>query len=105
MREIPLSNVPNQLVETVIDGVAYSIQLRTVQSLTVADVYADGVLLKGGVRCVPGQRLIPYSYLTVGGNFFWYCLNDDYPHYKNFGVDQLLVYLSDAELANLNGAD
>ena len=68
MRDIPLQNVPNQRVETTIDGVSYAIQLRTVQNLTVADVYADGKLLKGGVRCVPGQRLIPYRYLTVGGN-------------------------------------
>ena len=105
MRDIPLQNVPNQRVETTIDGVSYAIQLRTVQKLTVADVYADGKLLKGGVRCVPGQRLIPYRYLTVGGNFFWYCLNGDYPYYTQFGVDQQLVYLSDAELANLNGAE
>ena len=105
MRDIPLRNVPNQLVETTIDGVAYSIQLRTAQRMTVADVYADGVLLKAGVRCIPGQRLIPYKYLTVGGNFFWYCLNGDYPYYEYFGVNQQLVYLSDAELANLNGAE
>lgn len=106
MRDIPLQRTPNQVIETTIDGVEYAIKLSTVQNnMTVADVYADGVLLKAGVRCIPAERLIPYKYLTNGGNFFWYCLNDDYPYYEYFGVTQRLVYLNDAELAALNGAE
>ena len=102
MREVPLLNAPNQRVETTIDGVNYSIQLRTVQSFTTADIYADGEILKAGSRCIPGKPLIPYPYLTRGGNFYFYCLNDDYPYYEYFGITQKLVYLTDEEIAGLN---
>lgn len=98
MREIPLRQTPNQRIETTIDGVAYAIQLRTATPLTIADIYANGTLVKAGVRCVPGKKLIPYDYLTVGGNFFFYCLENDYPYYEYFGVTQRLIYLSDEEI-------
>ena len=101
MREIPLENIPNQGLETTIDNIDYSIQLRTIQVFTVADVYSNGKLICAGVRCVPGQALIPYKYLTQDGNFFFYCLNDDYPNYAYFGDTQKLVYLDDAEIASM----
>ena len=105
MFDIPLRGVPQQLIETTLDGVDYAIQLRTAQNLTLADISANGELIKAGVRCVPGKPIIPYDYLTRGGNFFWYCLNGDYPYYQYFETTQFLIYLSDEEIAALEGAD
>ena len=105
MYDIPLQGVPQQLIETTLDGVDYAIQLRIAQGMTLADISANGELIKAGVRCIPGKAIIPYDYLTRGGNFFWYCLNGDYPNYQYFETTQFLIYLSDAEIAALNGAD
>ena len=101
MLDIPLRNIPQQRIEMNIDGVDYAIQLRTAQGMTFADTYANGELLKAGVRCVSGQPIIPYNYLTKGGNFFWYCLNDDYPYFENFETTQFLIYLDDVIIATL----
>lgn len=101
MLDLPLRSVPQQLIETNINGMDYDIQLRTAQDMTLADISINGELIKAGVRCVPGQPIIPYPYLTQGGNFYWYCLNGDYPYYENFETTQFLVYLSDDEIADL----
>ena len=102
MKEIILQNVPQQRIEVDIDGVNYVLQFRTSQGLTIADVYADTELLKAGVVCAPGAALIPYKYLTRGGNFYFYCAENDYPYYEYFTSTQFLFYLTDAEIEELD---
>ena len=101
MKEIPLQTVPQQRVEFDIEGVNYVLQLRTAQKMTIADIYADGELIKAGVRCVTGAPLIPYKYLSRGGNFYWYCVDGDYPYYELFATTQFLYYLTDDEIDEL----
>lgn len=101
MKEIPLQAKPQQRIETDVDGINYVIQLRTAQQMTLADVYADGVLLRGSCRCIPGKPIIPYKYMTKGGNFFWYSADGSYPYYENFTTTQFLYYLNDEEIENL----
>lgn len=102
MKEITLQPVPQQRIETDIDGISYVLQFRTFQGMTIADIYADGDLIRGGINCVPGEPLIPYPYLTRGGNFYFYCAENDYPYYKLFSSTQFLFYLTDAEMDELD---
>ena len=102
MIEIEVQQIPNQEFIREIGDVRYTIKLRTFQGMTLADITADDVVLKRSVRVCPNMPIIPYKYLTKGGNFMFFCLDADYPHYTKFGVTQQLVYLTDEELEALN---
>lgn len=95
------NDVPNQQFSVQLDNVSYKITLRTCGELTLADIYAAEVLIIGSVICRPQMLLIPYPYLTQGGNFYWRCVNKDYPYYTLFGKTQELYYLSDNEIAEV----
>lgn len=106
MQRLRLQQIPNQSFQITLDKVSYTINLRTINrygvEITLADVYANGELLKSSVRCVPGVPLIPYEYLSVNGaNFFWFCLNGDYPYYTNFNTTQSLCYGTKEELEQI----
>ena len=102
MREIPLQNIPNQEVETVINSTVFNIRLHTIRQITVADVYINRALICAGVRCVPGIPLIPLPYVAEQyGNFIFWCLDANYPVYELFGASQRLLYLSPGELSTL----
>lgn len=102
MIEIDVQQIPNQEFIREVDGVRYNLKLRTCQGMTLMDISADDVVLKHSVRVCPNIPIIPYKYLTKGGNFMFVCINGDYPHYSKFGVTQQLVYLTDAELEELS---
>lgn len=102
MIEIDVQQIPNQEFIREIEGVQYKLKFRTFQGMTLADIIADDVVLKRGVRVCPNTPIIPYKYLTNGGNFMFACLDGDYPHYTKFGVTQQLVYLTDEELEALS---
>lgn len=101
MIEIDLQNIPNQEFVKIINDVKYDIRIRTFKGLTLMDIAIDDVDVKTGVRCMPNKIVIPYSYLTKDGNFYWYCKNDDYPNYKLFGITQQLVFFTNEELEKI----
>ena len=101
MIEIDVQQIPNQEFIREVDGVRYDLKIRTCQGITLMDITADDVVLKRSVRVSPNIPIIPYKYLTKGGNFMFFCINGDYPHYTKFGVTQQLVYLTDAELSEI----
>lgn len=95
MYKINISNkYANQRVNFSFDGKNYALQFRnTKDDLTLVDVYIDNILIQAGAMCVPDAPIIKYNYLAQGGNFYFHCLNYDYPNYKQFGVTQTLYYL------------
>ena len=100
MREIPLQETPNQELETVINSTVFNIRLHTIREMTVADVYINRQLICAGVRCVPGMPLIPLRYIAdTVGNFYFSCLDANYPYYELFNASQRLLYLSPSEIA------
>ena len=106
MQRLRIPNIPNQRFSITLDNVAYQLRLRTIDrydvKLTLADIYINGSLVKSGVRCVPDSPLIPYEYLTENGaNFFFHCINGDYPYYTEFNRTQVLCYGTKEELAAL----
>lgn len=106
MLRIQIPNLPNQQFSVTLDNAAYRIHLRTIDrhnvQMTIADIYVNGELVKSSVRCAPDSPLIPYEYMTSGGaNFFFHCLNGDYPFYTEFNRTQILCYGTKEELAEL----
>ena len=99
MYQIELEQKPNQEISVEIENVSYRIRLHTVgKMITLADVYADGDMVSSAVRCVPGGWLIPFQYITKGGNFVFRCIDQNYPYYTLFGKTQNLYYLSNDEI-------
>lgn len=105
MIEIDVQKIPNQEFIREVDGILYDIKLRTFQGITLVDILADNVVLKRSVRALPNTPLIPYQYLTKGGNFMFVCIDGDYPHYSKFGITQQFVYLTDEELKELSQSE
>ena len=100
---IDLQQIANQEFIRIEDNTRYKIKLRTFHNLTLADIYINDEPVKQGVRCVANEPLIPYNYLTKGGNFMFVCPDYDYPYYKKFGLTQSLVYLTNKELEEIYG--
>jgi hypothetical protein len=98
MQQVTLNSIPNQKLSVDALGVGYGIELRIIEDIMYATVYADSVILCYSVRCVPNQPMIPYAYLTKGGNFVWSCQDNDYPDWQKFNGLHSLLFLTDAEL-------
>lgn len=103
MIEIAVQKIPNQEFDIELGGHRYNIEIRTFNEMTLMSVKIDDVDVKRSVRCCANQKVIPYNYLTKGGNLIWRCIDDDYPHYTKFGDTQFLYYATDEELAQLEG--
>ena len=99
MLSIALNKTPNQKLSVDISGVGYGIETKLFDGMLYMTVYADDVLLCASVRAVPNTVVIPYQYLTKGGNFFWYCPDDEYPDWEKFNTQHVLLWLTDEELA------
>lgn len=101
MYRLPIESIPNQVFTVVIDNITYRCALRNIQNLTFMSVWADGDLLFYNQLCVPNSFVNPYNYLSINGKFYFRCINNDYPFFKNFGVTQeLLFYTAEEVIAN-----
>lgn len=67
----------------------------------VADVSRNGLEILKGSRILAGEALIPYRYLQTG-NFVTLTQNDALPNWREFGISQILVYLSEIEVAAIS---
>lgn len=97
MLKINLNQTPNQKFGISISGVNYDITLKLGDGILYASVSADNVVLSSGVRCIPSTPIIPYPYLTKGGNFYWLCDDNDYPDWEKFNDQHVLIYATDEE--------
>jgi len=113
MIEIPLASVPNQTFSIVLDERLYEIALYAIDTgnivldgatvpntVMAVDITRDGVVIMTGMRVMPDYPMIPYRYLEAG-NFVFITSEGDYPDYLQFGITQTMIYLSEAELAEL----
>lgn len=101
MRVVPLASAANQAFTVTLDGARWNIRITTAARVMACDVSRDGTLLISGGRAVAGEPLIPYSYLATG-NFIFTGADETLPDRRAFGVSQFLVYLSAAEIAELD---
>lgn len=97
MIEIRLAQIPNQSFSLQLNNVFYQITLRYVINLMTCTIKRDDQVIIENVRCQPNQKIIPYNYLE-DGNFAFVTINNEYPLYTRFNVDQFFVYASAEEL-------
>jgi len=98
MTRIFLENIPQQEFDLNIDNVVYHLRLRDGGGFTFVDIATNTEQLINGLIAGANLPIIPYPYLTRGGNFIFYCLDNEYPNYENFESTQYLYYVSDDEL-------
>jgi len=104
MLTIPLRKVPSQTLSVQIEN--QSCQINVYQRFygVFLDLYADNVLIIGGVKCQNLNRLVRDLSLGFTGDFTFFDLQTDDkglgtdPNYEGFGDRYLLVYLTPAEV-------
>ena len=101
MQVVPLKNIPNQSFYITLNDVDYRIVVRTMQGLTFLSVFVNGVPLFYNQLCTPNAFINPYSYVSINGKFYFGCLDEEYPNYKQFGITQNLYFLTNSEVAAL----
>lgn len=108
MINIPLQAVPSQTLSILLDGNNYDIRLHSCDStpqtfgtaIMTVSITRNGTLIVDNVRATPGFPIIGYPYL-LEGNFVIITRNDEYPNYNFFGINQYLIYASQAELEEI----
>lgn len=104
MLNIPLQAVPNQTFSIQLDENNYNIRIHDCGGdIMSVSVSIDNVVIIEGVRAVNGTPIIPYTYLE-NGNFAFLTMNDEYPHWSRFAVDQFLFYASQDEIDAIRAA-
>jgi hypothetical protein len=103
MRTIPLQAVANQSVVVTLDEVRWTLTIKACDGIMAVDVDLNDTPILRGQRVVAGLPVIPYRRLIEGvapgaGNFMFVTVDDAYPWWERFGVDQSLVYVTAADL-------
>lgn len=101
MMPITLQPVPKFETQFVGDNQQYDIRVWFNGDDTMfMDVTMNGTVVAYSCPCLVGQMVIPYQYLEgLGGNFFWTTASGDNPSYLNFGSNDVLLYATNAEMA------
>lgn len=107
MYAIPLTPQPTQRVSVRIEGVLFELVIKEARSLMTVTITRDGKTAVSGMRCIPDTPLIPYRHMGgLAGNFYFFTVGGEYPHYSRFGGMDKLAYATAAELeAQRNGQD
>jgi hypothetical protein len=99
MDTIDLQAIPNQSVNFVEDGQQYNLSFRAIGDTMYVDIAMNGATIVTAIPCIANEPLIPYQYLEGdGGNFLFVTASGDNPQYDNFGSNDILMYVSAAEL-------
>lgn len=101
---IPLQRVPSQTLSVLVAN--QSCQINVYQRFygVFFDLYADNVLVVGGVKCQNLNRLVRDKYLGFIGDFTFFDQQTDDnnlgtdPQYEGFGTRYLLLYLTPDEV-------
>ena len=91
---IPVSAIPNQTLETVINNNKLTISLNTrFNSKLYATIFKNGKAIIRNRLCLNATPLVSVEYLGMDGNLFFIDKNgSDDPHYKELGSRYLLVF-------------
>lgn len=97
MLNIPLQAIPNQSFSLQINNSTYDLAVYDCGNIMAVDITINNAVIVTGVRAVPNNFLLPYRYLE-NGNFYITSLDGEYPDWRRFGLDQFMVFASQAEL-------
>jgi hypothetical protein len=105
MNIVPLAtNVPNQSLSVRAGGQQYDLRLHDCGNGVMSiDVTINEVVTLTGTRLVGNYPIFVSEYME-NGNFILQTSNEEYPDYTRFGVDQYLVYASQAEIEAINAS-
>ena len=103
MIDVGIAALPNQSLTVQLDERLYDIHLREANGVLAATIARDGVTLVSAMRVTAGTPILPYRYQEAG-NFVMTTDGEAIPYWDQFGVTQILVYLSAAEVAAYRGA-
>jgi hypothetical protein len=99
MLVVPIPAKPAQTLTTQLGGQNVGLTLRQKSTGLYADVYVNSVLIRGGVICRNGARLIQDAYLGfVGDLAFIDTLGTDDPYWTGLGSRWTLLYLEASDL-------
>lgn len=98
MRIIDIDQVPNQSFSVTEDGNRWDFTIKQAVTSMVADISLNDTRILSAQILVAGTPMIPYQYLQGSGNFLILTENDDLPNWERFGVDQIMIYASPAEI-------
>ena len=94
---IDLQRIPNQVISTTLDENRYELRFMTTNETTSVTVVRNGETLVSNSRATPAFPILPYM-SQFDGNFIFATLNDNYPFYTQFGINQFLLYFSQTEI-------
>lgn len=106
MMPITLQVTPNQEFQFNADGQQYDCRLWfDGDDMMFLDVTLNGTVIASSCPCLVNQQIMPYAYLEgAGGNFFFVTASGNNPIYENFGGADVLLYATNAELADERAA-
>ncbi len=95
LRVIPLSQIPNQRLQCVVNGQKLVITIAKRGERLYMDVNCNSNPVSNGVLCLCGNSLVPYRDVNFTGDLFFIDLQNHnaIPDYKQFNTRFQLVYL------------
>ncbi len=101
---IPLASIPNQSLSVRLDMQQYDLRIHDCGNGVMSiDLTINEVVLLTGTRLVGNYPVIVSEYME-NGNFILQTANFEYPDWRRFGVDQFLIYATQAEIEAINNA-
>lgn len=97
MQNIPLQIIPNQSFSIVLDNNQWNFVLKTTNGVTAVSLTLNNNSVIENMRAVANQKIIPSQY-EEAGNFMFLTQNFQLPDYTQFGITQILVYITASEL-------
>ena len=98
MRSISLQALPNQAFTFSYGGNTWRIRLISAFNRMLVDVYLNDEALILGSPIITNCRIIPYPSMDRDGNFIIDAMPDEDVNWRNFGVSQILYYITPDEL-------
>jgi hypothetical protein len=104
---VPLQAIPNQTLSLNVDNNLYDISIHSCRDndlpgtgIMAISLSINNTLVVTGQRALPDFPIVPASYLQ-NGNFIIVTMDDEYPDWRQFGNTQSLIYVSQAELEQI----
>jgi len=99
MMIVPVQSLPNQTLQTQLNGQACTLNIYQFAYGLFMDVYVGAELLVAGVICQNMNRIVRDLYLGFVGDFIWFdTQGSSDPIYMGLGSRFILVYLAPADL-------
>jgi hypothetical protein len=104
MLNIPLSILPNQSISIYLNNAQYDLRFHDCDNGVMSiDIGINNVPLLTGTRLISNYPIIVSQYME-NGNFILQTANNEYPDWNRFGVDQYLIFATQAEIEAINVA-